>query len=108
MPPHTPTKKLQLDYKTNITQNCQKIELYISPKTTDLKKPHSSRWAGGAETQREVKICGGAAELEVPHPHVVDKNQEESSGARDPNSKSGHPAAQGSSTRKVNPHNIWL
>ena len=32
-----PQQKLQLDYKTNITQNHQKIELYGSLTTKDLK-----------------------------------------------------------------------
>ena len=45
-------QKLQLDYKTNISQICQKIELYGSPITKDLKKPHSSRRVGGLERQR--------------------------------------------------------
>ena len=40
-----PQQKLQLDYKTNITQNPQKIQLYGSLTTKELKKPHSSRWA---------------------------------------------------------------
>ena len=31
-------------------QNCQKIELYGSPITKELKKKHSSRLVGGAET----------------------------------------------------------
>ena len=49
-----PQKELQLDLKSNNTQNCQKIELYGSPATRDLKKPHSSRRVGGAEKQRGV------------------------------------------------------
>ena len=48
-----PQKELQLNLKTNNTQNCQKIELYGSLTTKDLKKPQSSKWAGGAETQRQ-------------------------------------------------------
>lgn len=28
LPPLTPIARLQLNYRTNITQNCQKIELY--------------------------------------------------------------------------------
>ena len=44
-----PQQKLQLDYKTRITQNCQKIELYGSPITKGLKKPHLSMRVGGAE-----------------------------------------------------------
>ena len=50
-----PQKELQLDLKTNNTQNCHKIELYVSPRTKDLKKPHSSRWIGEAESQTQVE-----------------------------------------------------
>ena len=46
-------KKLQLNYKTESTQKCQKIELYGSPTTKELKKSHSSRWVGEAETRGE-------------------------------------------------------
>ena len=45
-------KELQLNLKTNNTQNCQKIELHGSLTTKDLKKPHSSRQVERAETQR--------------------------------------------------------
>ena len=55
-------KKLHRDYKTNNTQNLQKINLYGSPTTKDLKKPHSSRWVGGAETWRENERHGEVAE----------------------------------------------
>ena len=37
--------------KKKTYQNCQKIEVYGSPTTKDLKKPHSSRWVRGAESQ---------------------------------------------------------
>ena len=37
----------QLKKKTK--NNCQKIELYGSPTTKELKKKHSTRLAGGAE-----------------------------------------------------------
>ena len=43
LPPCTTTAKIQLDYKTNFTQICQKIYLYGSLTTKDSKKPHSSR-----------------------------------------------------------------
>ena len=70
LPPGTTTANLQLNYKTTITQNCQKIELYGSQTTKKLTKSHSSRRVGG---QRCVdKRCGTA----VPHPHMVDKNWE--------------------------------
>ena len=36
-------QKLQLDYKTSITQNSQKTVLYGNPTTKGLKKPDSSR-----------------------------------------------------------------
>ena len=48
-PTCTTTAKLQLNYRTNITQKCQEIELYGSMTTKELKKPHSSRQVGDAE-----------------------------------------------------------
>ena len=56
-------QKLQLDYKTNITQVCQKIELYGSPTTKDLKKPHSSRRLGWAEMWSGVERDGDAEQV---------------------------------------------
>ena len=47
-----PQKELQLDMKTNNTQNHQEIRLYGSLTPKDLKKAHSFRWVGGAESQR--------------------------------------------------------
>ena len=44
-------RELQLNLKTNDTQNCQKMELYGSPTTKDLKKPHSSGQVGEAGMQ---------------------------------------------------------
>ena len=41
--PHITAAKLQLQYKTNVTKNHQKIKLYGSLTTKELKKPHSSR-----------------------------------------------------------------
>ena len=76
-------KRLQLNHKTNITQNHQKIKLYESLTSMDLKKPHSSRWVGGAEmwrqaeTHRDTVWCREAVEQVAPHSHVVDKNWEE-------------------------------
>ena len=73
-------KKLQLDYKTNVTQNHQKIKLHRSLTTKNLKKPHSFRQVGRAEMWRgtercgAAKWCGEAVEQVVPHSRVVDKN----------------------------------
>ena len=83
--PHTTIEKITTRHKTNIIQNRQKIKLYGSPATKDLKKPHSSRQVGGVETWREVEARRGedprewhvaAADWAAPHSHVVDKNQE--------------------------------
>ena len=49
---NTTTSKLQLKYRTTITQNYQKIELYGSLITKELKKSYSPRWVGGAKMQR--------------------------------------------------------
>ena len=73
---------LQLDLKTNITHNHQKIKPYGSLTTKDLKKPHSSRWVRGVEMQIRSGEAGGtvwhwvAAEWVGPHSQVVDKNSE--------------------------------
>ena len=45
--PHNQKKDNKFKNKNN--QNCQKIELYGSPTTKELKKKHSSRLVGGAE-----------------------------------------------------------
>ena len=44
---HNQKKDTSLKAKNN--QNCQKIELYGSLTTNELKKKHSSRLVGGAE-----------------------------------------------------------
>ena len=44
------TKRRTTNLKTKNNQNCQKIKLYGSPTTKELKKKHSSRPVGGAET----------------------------------------------------------
>ena len=70
-----PQRELQLYLKTNNTQNCQKIKLYGSLTTEDLKKPHSSRQEGGAELRYGVERLQWWRNA-VPHSHVVDKNRE--------------------------------
>ena len=52
-----PKQKLQLNEKTIIIQNHQKIEWYESPTTRELKKSYSSRWVGGVEMWRQVERC---------------------------------------------------
>ena len=63
--PHSTTKRiqeLQLNLKTNNTQNCQKIKLYGGPTNKDLKKPQSSRWGGGVEMWRHSGEVADAEE----------------------------------------------
>ena len=48
--PHTTKRRTTTNLKTKNNQNCQKIKLYGSPTTKELKKKHSSRPVGGAET----------------------------------------------------------
>ena len=43
----------------------------------------------------------------VPHSRVVDKIRKDTWGATDPGHKPDC-AAQGSSARKIKPHNVWL
>ena len=67
LPPSTTTANLQLNYRTNVTHNCQKIELYGCLTTKELKKPHLSREVGEAG--------GGDMEMQnglVLNPCVVD------------------------------------
>ena len=49
MPPHTTKRRTTTNLKTKNNQNYQKVELYGSPTTKELKKKHSSRLVGGAE-----------------------------------------------------------
>ena len=47
--PHTTKGRATANLKTKNNQNCQKIELFRSPTTKELKKKHSSGLVGGAE-----------------------------------------------------------
>ena len=42
-------KKNNNKFKNKNNQNCQKIELYVSPTTKELKRKHSLRLVGGVE-----------------------------------------------------------
>ena len=83
-PTCTTIRRITTNLKTKNTQSCQKIELYGSPTTKDLKKPYSSRQVGGVETgswgrEKAVLAARGQqrpVEWVVPHSGVGDKNQE--------------------------------
>ena len=55
MPPHTTKRRITTNLKTKNNQNCQKIELYGSLTTKELKKKQSSRLVERAETGSGVK-----------------------------------------------------
>ena len=71
MPPRTTKRRTTTNIKTNKqnNQNCQKIELYGSLTTNELKKTHSSRRVGGADTGRWAErtcskvVAGGPSEV---------------------------------------------
>ena len=79
-----PQQKLQLNCKTNVTQQCQKINLYGSLTTKELKKVtyiQMGRRGRDEEMQRGSQRRGDAEwgmdmEQAAPHPCVVDKNKE--------------------------------
>ena len=52
-----PQRESQLLLRVKNNQNHQKIKLYGSLTTEDLKKSHSSRLVGGAELWRWVERC---------------------------------------------------
>ena len=64
LPPCT-TKRSTTNIKTKNNQNCQKIELYGSPTTKELKKKHSFRLVGGVE-----RTCSKAAVGRPGVPHL--------------------------------------
>ena len=73
-----PQQKLQLDSKIRITHNVQKNGAVLKSTHQGIKEVtfiqeglRRGDVQGGEEVQRH-----GDVEREVPHPHVVDKNQE--------------------------------
>ena len=68
MPLHT-TKRRTTNSETKNNHKCQKIELYGSPTTKEIKKKHSSRPVRGAETGSRKErthskaVAGGLAEV---------------------------------------------
>ena len=67
MPPHT-TKRRTTNLKTKNNQNCQKIKLYGSPTTKELKKETfiqtdkmGRRWASRAERTCSKAVAGAPA-----------------------------------------------
>ena len=71
MPPSTNKRRMTTNLKTKNNQNFQKIELYGSLITKELKKKHSSRLVGGwrraagAERMHGKAVAGGQASKAV-------------------------------------------
>ena len=61
------------NFKLKINQNWQKIELYGSPTTKELRKKHSSKLVGGVETgsqggeDAQQGSNGARQQMAVPH-----------------------------------------
>ena len=100
-----PQKELQLDLKTNKTQNYQEIKLNGSPTTKDLKKPCLSRQVGEAEMRRDTERQqqNGQSPIQV----WWIKIRRVTLGVSDPSPRLDH-TAQGSSARKIDSYNFWL
>ena len=70
LPPCTTKRRTTTNLKTKNNQNCQKIELFGSPTTKELKKNHSPTLVGGAEMGswgREDAQQGGGWRKEQSH-----------------------------------------
>ena len=104
------TKRSTTNLKTKNNQNWQKIELYGSLTTKELKKKHSHRLVGGAEMGIRVErtCCGSwrtqwGGGLWTGWPHIcMQINWEEQLG-----SETDH-TTQGSSIGKQSLKNLWL
>ena len=72
VPPHT-TERTTTNLKTKNNQNGQKIKLYGSLATKELKKKHSSRLAGRAEMGSWVERTRGKAAAGGPGREATDR-----------------------------------
>ena len=100
LPPHTTTSKLQLNYRTTIIQLFRTTRYGAEWKSYNygIKEETTSRLVGGMETKNGL----------VPHSHVVGKNPEGYLGSKGTQSHTRLLPVQGSSARKISPHNFWL
>ena len=104
LPPCTTKRRTTTNLKTKINPNWQKIELYVSLTTKELKKKHSSRLVGGAEIdsqgRRGLWERQWLVEWAVPH-LCIDK----------PGGTTGEPDRlhnPGFQCREIKPQNLWL
>ena len=87
--------------KTKNKQNCQKSELYGNPTIKELKKKHSSRSVGGAESGGEDVQQGGSWWTGQSHICVWINREELLESKTDC-------ATQDSSMGKIKLQNLWV
>ena len=81
MPPCTTKRRTTTNLKTKNNQNCQKIKLYGSLTTKELKKKHSFRPVGGMETGSQGGEDSARWQLVGQGvPHLCADNQKEQLG----------------------------
>ena len=110
-------EELQLNLKTKNIQNYQKIELFGKSKTQGFKEAtyiQIGRRHGDIELEWRGKEMWYGVERQQQwfkgqsHIHVSwIKIRKDTLGASNPSLRSGH-IIQGSSVRKIKPHNFWL
>ena len=74
--PPTTKRRITTNLKTKINQQCQKIKLYRSPTTKELKKKNSSRLVGRVETRSwgsKIAQQGSSWPTGKVRWHLVDK-----------------------------------
>ena len=108
MPSRTTKRRTITNLKTKHNQNWQKIELYGSPTTKELKKKHSSRPVGGVEMGswaerthgKVVTKRPGLAEWAIPY-SCADK-------AGGTTGQQDRPCNPGLQCAEIKPQNLWL
>ena len=102
LPPHTTKRRTTTNLKTKNNQNCQKIELYGSLTTKELKRKHLSRLAGGAEMDSQGGEDVRWWLADQPVSHLRADKLGETTGERN------KPHNPGFWHRKRKPQNLWL
>ena len=106
VPPCTTKRRTTTNLETKNNQNWYKVKLYGSPTTKELKKKHSSRLLGGAETwgwasrQRRLAARRPLVEWAVPHLHA-DKPGQNTAQRDTPCNPQFQP-------REIKTQNLWL
>ena len=103
VPPHTTKRRTTTKLKTKNNQNCQKIQLYGSWITKEVKKKHSSRPLGGAEMDSWAESTLSKEAVGGPGgPTFPQINWEEQLGSKN------RPCNPGFQCREIQPQSLWL